>query len=621
MTITNKKKDILSEFCNYSGKINIIFQSNIVIAIIICSLICLYIILSLLPILHSGYYSDDMVNSSLRGQIALDKMSYFNYTINFIDYMAKAYGRFVPVSIFTLTLIFYYFHNIFLYKAIILLLIIINTLLFGLFTKKIFKDSYVSYLFMLGIPLFFQFRLYHDPILSFAGQLQFFFCYLFGSLIFLQYYLETGNKTTLIASLVLFNVSLYSYEISAPLTLLYFIIIYEEKRNLAISLRKSLPFIYSLLIAIFINLLFRFIIKSQSLPEYGGITIHFNIGLIIRTLFMQIYSALPLSYFLTNPSHLFNHNILILLKQLNDKDIFLLVIFNILTFNLAKRINIANLNWRKSLSIGLCLLILPAIPIALSAKYQQEFNWYGGWGIGYIPVYIQYYGALMVLAVIIILINKLIKSKNKITAPLILSMGMSLIIIINLHTNRAVVDKANIDLYYGRETLEKALDNNILKDIPENSTILVKYDYKYNPYPSYVFNGLRGWIAGYDWDNKYFFYLHSKKRVNVVHNINQLDNTKNKNQLDELDFVNKNIFFLEIKSYHEYFDNRNKEGYVVLGKLNYVQINNTATNKSKMNIKFCRVWHEPNAKEPVAISKFDYLKTIVIDGTETWTMK
>jgi len=496
-----------------------------------------------------------------------------------------------------------------------LILIIINIFLFGYFIKIVFKEKYLAYILMLCMPLFFQFRLYHDPILSFAGHLQLFFCYLICSLIFLQKFLEYNNKKNVVISMVFYNISLYAYEISVPLTLLLFILIFEHYKNLKKSFKKSLPFIYSLTIAILINFLVRFTVNK----EYSGITFNLNVFLIIKTLFMQIYSSMPLSYYISNSSHLFNHNVLSLFKDINSTDLMLIIVFNVLYWFLIEKVNVDRVNWGIFLLLGIGLLILPALPISVSAKYQQELNWYGGLGTGYIPVYIQYYGALMVLSVIIVLINKLINAKNRIIPKLILTTGVSLIIIINLNSNRTVVDKANIDLYYGRETLEKALDNNVLKDIPENSTILVKYEYKFDPYSSYIFNGLKGWLKGYNWDNRYLFYLHSKKVVNIVHTISQLVNIETKKQSDKIDLGNKNIFLLVIESYPEYFANQNKEGYVLLGKINYIQINNADINKSKIIIKFLRVWHEPHANEPVTIRKLDYLKSIIVNDTQIWT--
>ncbi len=615
MAIAHKNNTLLYGFYKYSSKIKNIIQSNIVITIIIYSLISLYIVLSLLPLLHSGYYSDDMVNSLLRGQISLEKISFLHYTFNFIKSMLKTQGRFVPISIFTLVTISYFFYNLILYKTLILVLIITNIFLFGYFIKIVFKEKYLAYILMLCIPLFFQFRLYHDPILSFAGHLQLFFCYLFVSLIFLHKYLEHNNKKDLVVSIIFYNISLYAYEISVPLTLLFFILIFDHYKNLKKSFKESLPFIYSLTIAVLIT----FLARSMTNREYSGITFSLNVIWIIKTLIMQIYSSMPLSYFISNPSNLFNQNILNLFKDINGTDIMIIVIFNVLYWYLIQKINIDKVNWITFLLFGFGLLVFTAIPISFSAKYQQELNWFGGWGIGYIPVYIQYYGALMVLASMIVLINKIIKTKNWIITKFTLAAGISLISIINLHSNIAVVDKANIDLYYGRETLEKALDNNILEKIPENSTILVKYGYKYNPYPSYVFNGLRGWTSSYNWDNRWLFYLHSKKILNIVHNISQLENIKRQKQSDKIDLVNKNIFLLGIKSYHKYFENQHKEGYVILGKINYIEINTTDINKSKMYIHFWRVWHEPYAKEPGIIDKLDSLKRIVINGTQIWT--
>ena len=40
---------------------------------------------------------------------------------------------------------------------------------------------------------------------------------------------------------------------------------------------------------------------------------------------------------------------------------------------------------KKKLLFGFAKLILPAIMISFSLKYQQELSWFGGMGMGYLP--------------------------------------------------------------------------------------------------------------------------------------------------------------------------------------------------------------------------------------------
>jgi hypothetical protein len=52
---------------------------------------------------------------------------------------------------------------------------------------------------------------------------------------------------------------------------------------------------------------------------------------------------------------------------------------------------------RETLPYGLALWIVPALPIALSAKYQQQLHF----GLGYLPVFLEYFGAGIVLATVL----------------------------------------------------------------------------------------------------------------------------------------------------------------------------------------------------------------------------
>ena len=116
----------------------------------------------------------------------------------------------------------------------------------------------------------------------------------------------------------------------------------------------------------------------------------------------QTSAALPLSYFLVDPSGVF--------AEVRNRASFAAWICRpdaaAIAFGALALCYLA-LGWRRVaasdpsarrwvllIQLGLLLALLPAVPIAVSAHYQAEI----AFGKGYLPVYIQYYGVSLLLA-------------------------------------------------------------------------------------------------------------------------------------------------------------------------------------------------------------------------------
>ena len=271
-------------------------------------LITVYIVVSLLPLLESGYYSDDMSDSLIRPQQELTGGSFLNYFVHINSDSIRSSGRLTPTSQFLRGAISYYADTLLTYKAIILLLVVLNIFAFGHFVKVMTGSKYFSYLLMLVIPSFFQFRLYHDPILSFGGYMQFLFLFLITSLIFLQKYLSGKRHAYLAISVVFYNLCLYFYELSFVLLPVYLLLVFEARRTFRESFSTVFPFLASFLIALALNLLALFVWKDPASAGYAGTKMSLNLA-IIPTFLIQIGATLPLSYYFGNPSKIFDHTL------------------------------------------------------------------------------------------------------------------------------------------------------------------------------------------------------------------------------------------------------------------------------------------------------------------------
>ena len=528
--------------------------------------VVLYLLLSFQPLLNSGYYSDDITSTSLRGKLAYENKSLLTHVAEEMKFGVTQLGRFLPCGSLFGSVILYFAYDPHLYKLIIMLLLVADVLLFGYLLQLLFEDRSFSIAAMLLLPLFFQFRLYHDPILSFAGGLQIIILLFVTSLVFLQKYCVTGSRFFLLASLLFYNICLYYYEVSIPLGLVLLVVLAKYERSPKKFVLKAIPIIASICIAVGMNIIARTLLKDPAAAAYGGTTLSFDLAPFVHTFLLQLYAAIPLGYFISNPAHIFSHNLIKLFKTATITDFFAVSFLMVLLSMSLIRLDIRRIQLKNLMAFGSVFFVTPAFLVALSAKYQLEFDWFGGWGIGYVPVYLQYFGAFSLLSCLLLYGARALPYSPLLarTTRVAFVFAAGCIALINLSSNRLVVEKSNIDMYYRRVTLENALIDNLLKDVPENSSILIKDKYAFDPFPAAVFS-LRSWGDNYNWRNKYLIFLYANKKVNVVPGI---PSTKdNVNRLAG-SLADGNFFLLTIHSLKEYPRGfQIKEGFVTLDRI------------------------------------------------------
>ena len=121
--------------------------------------------------------------------------------------------------------------------------------------------------------------------------------------------------------------------------------------------------------------------------------------------------------------------------------------------------------------VGISLWIVPGIIISFSPKYQKEILP----GLGYLPVYISYFGAALVALAFSFYLFRRYKDNHRILTLLfiIFSLACSIIGIINYSTNNTVVEISDVRLYYPRELITNGISNGLFSDIPKGSRLLI----------------------------------------------------------------------------------------------------------------------------------------------------
>jgi hypothetical protein len=214
------------------------------------------------------------------------------------------------------------------------------------------------------------------------------------------------------------------------------------------------------------------------------------------------------------------------------------------------------------LLLGLSLLFLPGILTSLSPKYQNEIVW----GLGYISVYISYFGTSILMTIFIYSIYQ--KFKNRYFLKMLTSIGLALLIscvsILNYKNNKVVVDHLNLSWLYPKSIIEESMKNELFKIIPPSSSLFIES------------NNL--------WDTSAFYLMHSGVKFNYVGTKGSyLSNSKSKDvfpkkSLEEPDFHvitdNRNYFYLR------YDSTSKKDGYVILSKIKDLKISNETLNSA-----------------------------------------
>lgn len=526
-----------------------------------------YVSLSLLPLLSSGYYSDDLITSTFRGQLQVQGVSFIEYFIETNRFWIHSNGRLFPVHLFTISAISYLSSSLLTYKAILLSLNVIDVLLFGYMLRLHTEHRATAYLGMLVLPTLFQFRLYHDPILSFCGMMQVFVASILAAMIFLYKYLEHNRTPYLLVSLLFYNSCLYYYEVGILLLPLFVVIVERKRASLKGVVTLASPYAVSALVALGAMGVVRHM-RDVAAASYPGIAFNLEAEPMVRAFALQLYASLPLTYVIGNPSGLFRHDVRIydvgsVVANIAWTDLVALVPLTLLYTVWLRRPAVVE-GIPSLCALGGILMVAPSFVVSMSLKYQGDLR-AAGRGMGYILVYVEYFGTASVITGCLLLAFRTVCNgwARRVAGAMVLGV-LAIVLLVNLQSNRLVVEKANIDLHYRRAALARALSDNVLDDVRDGDGVYILDEYTFDPYP-WVNSHVRGWATGYPWKNEALVYLYAKKRVRILTDLNDLRYGVGTSSVAE---PVRDTYLLKVKSYPDAM--RRKEAYVVLSKVQEV---------------------------------------------------
>ena len=480
----------------------------------IISYLCLFCLLLecgvvLAPVLKTGYFSDDLLGAMEHARAHYMGWNAFQYYFQKIHSLILDGRRLILLS--NPVIVPYLVPSLVLYKSLVVAGVTGNVILFACYLNRLLKSRYFGF-FVAGImPLLLQFRLYHDPVLSFYFFLQWLAFLMLLTLFFLNRYLVTRRRHNLVISLIAFNLFLYSYEVSYLFPVVIAGAIWLAKRPVTIRRmgRLIMPYVLSALVAVGLALL----VRVACGETYEGAQFQFAPFLICKTFVYQVVAAFPLSYHLGRHGVLFAHTLSAWVGKVMPAD---LLALGALVFLYLAGAGYKRLHVKRFMVLGGLLLVVPAVMIAISKKYQHELP-ANGLGVGYVVVYLQYFGTALLFGAVVVLVNHIRKRYFRLFLHGVMLAGLAGALLVALQDNRVVIGKANSALKSRWVHLENALQKGVLAPAPPGALVLMKDDY--DPVPDGFMTDYEYWAYSYPWRSKYFVFQYTGKKVETFQKI------------------------------------------------------------------------------------------------------
>lgn len=439
-------------------------------------------------ILKSGFYTDDIILSYQSKYFIWETGTDVRAYLGVVVQSWLNQGRFFPVSNIYVSLLMHYVSSAFVYKLLILLFVVLNVYVFGAFIRRLTGSRDFSLLAMAVVPVCLQIRAYHDGLVAYHLLMQVVFLLLLLSAMALQQFLIKKRPVWLLVSLVPYTIGLLTYEVFyISIFLLCFLVFFYEAESIRRAFSwRNIKHTFFIILPYFLIMTGLFLLVLHVKKVYGvsyeGIQAEFSPVNVFITAAKQAFAAVPLSYHLLcndNLEHIFHNNPITILRTAKLQDFAAAIFLAVLSYQVLKK-KWALQNKYSLLGIALTLLLAPAVLIGISARYQKELFW----GIGHIPVYLEYFG-ITLLGILIVggLLYKLKKEKLRRLAAGFCSFILGFVLLVQIQDNRVVIDIMNDVYLYSRELLDESIEAGTFSELEDGSILLVENEPLYLGYP------------------------------------------------------------------------------------------------------------------------------------------
>lgn len=431
------------------------------------------LLFALVPSWQVGFFSDDFLRS-LRVGLQLEQgVDRLGYLVALHHEVVENGRRFIPVHflLFTTT----WTSDASVHRAAITALTLAVFALAALFVRRL-EASRVLGLWAVALgAAFLQLRSYHDPVLGFGGQMQGIFALNLGAALCLDEALRRRSRAFAALGGALYLLALWSYELSFLLAPLLVLVALQHRERSALVVA---PFVVALAVGVGTTAW----ALSHDAGAYQGTRVG-GLEPVLRTLAMQLWGTVPLTDQRVRPT-----------LSLTPWTVALVALY-VAGFALLARLT----RWeslrasRWAWAAAALLFIAPALPIAISAKYQQELRW----GLAYLPTFVSRFGLsmLVVLAVVQLPWGQ-VRTRGFVLAVLA-GITAGLQHAANAETCRAIAREAALP----RSFEERALARGWMEGLPRPSGLIVTFTHDLERVQP-------GW-AWYNWDHPAFYLQHA----------------------------------------------------------------------------------------------------------------
>lgn len=420
------------------------------------TLILIYYCVALYSVLKSGYMYDDVINYTVKGSCINNGQSVFELTKDIMEQWYVGTGRCFFFGFYVY--LFFYYVGLRVYKFVIVLITIVNSMLLAKVIYKLTNSQRLKWLIVWSFPVLINLDCsYFNAMFGFHCLLQ--VCFLLTILAVLLYikFEESQSYKYQIISSILWGMALGTYEVSYVMCFVFLVVSVFFNKRIVIAIKRIWPQI----IVGLGWLVFNCYARLHASYEYAGTSIMISTQS-IEAFFKQLSGSTTIGNWITLKELLEAYS---LTKYLNQNGIRYIILIIIALVCLMVIMNMKNdiKNGTYSIMCGLIVLLLPAVLIGISERYQVEVDWRKA----YLPGYVSCCG----MCVCISTVACMVKCKNGILKK-IFSVTCITVSLFTLLFNQIISDitvsNADKKVYNKHEFVAEALESEILGGFSED---------------------------------------------------------------------------------------------------------------------------------------------------------
>jgi hypothetical protein len=427
----------------------------------------------LYPVRETGYLDDDFYNASLPGLWIYSGTT--PLTDAYVESMAWiAGGRINPVIHFWKDAMWWLFRDLYWYKWAQVVAVVVSLVVFYRCLRTMGAEANLAALTCILTTGLIQFRALCDPVLAFNFLMPGLLTLTALSLSLLRRHLVTGGWLALAGSVLLYSAAVLTYEMTYTFWLLHAWATLRSRPGWVRGVLTLLPFAGVPILLTLGSLL----IRSHQTDANQPYAIKSDIAGIADTFAKQAIAALPCS------SAALDHTVpLASVFSWNTFAHYFAVLglaallFGLLAGRLIRRAREGGLGLRGWAALGLLLAVLPIPMLSLASKYQGAFDY----GFGYLPVYIEYFGVALLMAVGVAAFGRLGWRLPAGLLALAVALPCAAFTVFDYAGNIEVVHTLSVPILHPRCEVEEVLDAGLLHRVKAGDALVIDRLFPWEP--------------------------------------------------------------------------------------------------------------------------------------------